>query len=368
LLLMTLGVVRLPSLYRHILSAGGATWRRWVQDPCVMSLVFCLWALFSWALHPSGMGLVLVGRLVGVAATVQFVSVLPQSRLKQLIRAIVWSAVFQALICVVQLVVRGPVGLSGLGESIDPFHYTANWKVPNGTSFYPYPLVAMGLVAIALVALHPEKLGRPLLFIGSISGGALLGMSGSLSGLLGAGVFLGIVLLATKKGTLRWAAFGAGFLLFLTSAVGMGVVQRSVWLWKHERTVEVEGGQATSGRYGQVKFGIELARNEPLVGVGPMRFQAARQDYVFSPPPTDVQISHSVPILILAELGVPGLITALAMFLAVVKRNPWAAAILLTGISGYVLGDIMHWYRGFGLFQLAVIFGLVAHRPSQSET
>jgi O-antigen ligase len=131
-------------------------------------------------------------------------------------------------------------------------------------------------------------------------------------------------------------------------------------LWKGERSASSDTAMASSGRADQVRVGLAVTRKWPLLGIGPGNFAVMRSQYPeFNRVSTDAQIPHSMPVLVAVEAGVPALaLLALAVGAALWRR--WRRSIVLAmAIAGYVAGDLMHWYTGFGMLQIGLWFGFL---------
>ena len=98
----------------------------------------------------------------------------------------------------------------------------------------------------------------------------------------------------------------------------------------------------------------------PLLGVGPGNFAVMRESYPeFDRVSTDAQIPHSVPVLIAVEAGLPALVLFFLSVAATLWRRPRRALVVVMAMSGYLAGDLMHWYTGFGAMQLGIWFGFL---------
>jgi hypothetical protein len=360
-LLLFIGLLALPVMVRTVLRQDASVRQRTVVGAFV---VFVAISFASWSANPDSYGLFIAARLVGVAGVIAVLATSSQDQRRIAIRVLIGVAVFEALVCAAQLVVDGPIGLGGLGESIDPFQRTAGWRAPAGTSFYPYPIVAIGMLGLGMVLAFPTlRIGRVWAYLSAFSTGVLVGFSGSLSAAVSV-----VALVACAVGSLAGGSGRAlrGFRLrvlglFLCALLGAGVVQQSVWLWKGDRTAAVDEGAATSGRSGQVRVAAEIAKGSPLLGIGPGRFHEVRNSRADLDRITpDRQISHSVPMLILSEIGVFGMLALVVATVAALRSSGWAGPMLGVSVGGYVAADIMHWYRGMGVLQIGLILGLLA--------
>jgi hypothetical protein len=373
-LLLFIGLLALPVIFRTLLARDRSVQQRTVVGSFVL---FAIISFASWCANPDSYGLFMVARLVGVAGVVCVMATSSEAQRRASVRVVIGVAVFEALVCAVQLVVDGPIGLGGLGESIDPFQRTDGWRAPAGTSFYPYPIVAIGMLGLGMVLAGPTlRVGRVWAYLSAVSAGVLVGFSGSLSAAVSV-VGLVVCALGSVAGGSVARRSGRGFRnfrmpvlgLFVCALLGAGVVQQSVWLWKGDRTAAVDEGAATSGRSGQVKVAAEIAKGSPMLGIGPGRFQEVRNSRADLDRITpDRQISHSVPMLILSELGVFATLALAVSTVAALRSSGWAGPILGVSVGGYVAADIMHWYRGMGVLQIGLILGLLAAGVARRST
>jgi hypothetical protein len=326
-------------------------------------MMFVVWVATSWLMNPRPYGMFLVVRLIGVAGAIRLLGRSSPAQRTSLLRVLIIVTAVQVAVCAAQLAVGGSVGLYGLGEVPDPFmrHPDAAWRVPMGLSFYPYPVAANALLCLAmLIFLGPSTLTRSWRWLGNLSAGATIGLTASVSALVAvAAVLVGAALWSGfDRHRIRQASAGVLIPFLLALAIGT-VAQQSVWLWKSDRTVAVQEGNASSGRSGQIKTAVEMIKREPVFGVGPGAYRRYRVKHPeLDAITTDTQIVHSVPILMAAETGLVGpLLLGVAVLVAVWRRFR-QSAVLFAALSGYVLGDFMHWYRGVGLMQWGVALGL----------
>jgi hypothetical protein len=319
--------------------------------------LFVMWIAIAWAANPRDNGLYLLLRLVGVGGVIRVLRSCDLGRLQTIIRVLSGAVCVQAIICIAQLVLNRSVGLYPLGEFEDPFLRTAGWRAPTGLSVYPYILAAAALLVVALLIVVPE-VGLQWSIAGSAASGVLIGISGSISALVSVGA-LTIAVIVKQISRDRDAAVWRVFGVFVLALVGSGVVQQSVWTWKADRSTAVDGGQATSGRAGQLRVALEFTKRSPVVGVGPGQFITYRLAHPELDQITpDRQITHSVPALVMAEAGVIAPLLLLGTVLAACRRKFLVAFPLFAAMSGYVLADFFHWYGGNGLLQWGITLGV----------
>jgi hypothetical protein len=370
--LIAIGFAQLGGIVGDVRSVARRAGDR-VSAVVSMWMLFVAWCVLAWAVNPRQYGLFLILRLIGVAGMIRLVGRAPFSRRVTVARVLIGTAVLNAVVCTAQLVLGGPVGLFALGEFPDPFQRAGSWRAPTGLSFYPYPLAATALLVLGVViVIGSAAIGRAWSLYGVGSAGVLIGYSGSVNALLSVGaVLIGAVLWSTAnrdRAKSTWLKAIAPFLCVLFIS---GWAQQSVWLWKGDRTVATEAGNASSGRSGQVRVAAELIGGSPVVGVGVGGYMRARlADPSLDEITTDQQIVHSVPVLLAAEAGLPAIALLLGVIAVAVWRRFRHNALLFAALSGYVLADFMHWYRGVGLVQWGLAFGLcaVAFRTDRRAT
>ena len=267
----------------------------------------------------------------------------------------------------------GPIGLGALGEGGDPFNRLGPWRAPMGTSYYPYPLSAVALLTLGLVlwAVDRRVLRVGWGVAGALGAGVIVGSGYSV---VGAAMAVGIAAafavrslpaasdqLATGPGSRRFRSAGALVLVaFLGSLAVTGASLDEGWLWKGERSTSSDAALASSGRADQVRVGIAVTEKWPLLGIGPGNFAVMRESHPeFDRVSTDAQIPHSMPVLVAVEAGVPALLLFVVAVGAMLWRRPRRALVVVMAMSGYLAGDLMHWYTGFGAMQVGIWFGFL---------
>ena len=329
------------------------------------------WAVLSWAMHPRAIGGLLVVRLIAVLGIVDLINRSTVAQLAVVIKAMVGLVVFEALLCVAQLIVDGPVGFGVLGELADPFNRTGPWRAPTGTSYYPYPLSAVALLTLGLVlwAVDRRFIGRWWAFAGAAAAGVIVGTGYSVVGaaIAGAIVVAFVVRRVPSRGVRFCCRAGIALVMFLAAfAVTAGALDEG-WRWKGERSASTDAGVASSGRSGQLEVGLAMAKRWPVLGIGAGNFAVVREaHHEFDAVSADAQITHSMPVLLAVEAGFPALgLFALSLGLLAWRRLR-TVAVVGASLSGYVVGDLMHWYSGFGLLFLGVWLGFLMVSPDDT--
>ena len=329
------------------------------------------WVGLSWMLHPRAIGGLMVVRLIAVLGIVDLINRSTVAQLGVVIKTMVGLVVFEALLCVAQLLVDGPVGFGVLGELADPFNRTGPWRAPTGTSYYPYPLSALAVLTLGLVLWAVDRgfIGRWWSYAGAGAAGVLVGTGYSV---VGAAIAAAIVVaFVVRRVPLRGARFcccaGVALAVFLAAfTVTAGALDEG-WRWKGERSASTDAAVASSGRSGQLSVGLAMAKRWPVLGIGAGNFALVREaHHEFDEVSSDAQITHSMPILLAVEAGFPALgLFALSLGLLAWRRLR-TVAVVGASLSGYVVGDLMHWYSGFGLLFLGVWLGFLMVSPDDT--
>ncbi len=135
-------------------------------------------------------------------------------------------------------------------------------------------------------------------------------------------------------GGLRWRVRRAVVAALVTVAAGAAFVALAPDTIRVDLGSSESADAATSGRYDLVKGGVELFAERPLQGWGSGAFarQYRRAEDVSAERATSA--SHTIPVTIAAEQGIPGLLAYLALVGLAVARlfgrareSPWRAAI-----------------------------------------
>ncbi len=330
------------------------------------------WVGLSWAMNPRAIGALMVLRLIAVLAIVDLINRSTVTQLGMVIKTMVGLVVFESLLCVAQLIVDGQVGFGVLGELADPFNRTGPWRAPTGTSYYPYPLSAVALLTLGLGLWAVDRgfIGRRWAFASAVAAGVLVGSGYSV---VGAAIVAAIaVAFLVRRVSFRRVRFrcSAGIALVMF-VVAFGVTAGALdegWRWKGERSASTDAAVASSGRSGQLEVGLAMAKRWPVLGIGAGNFAVVREaHHEFDAVSPDAQITHSMPVLLAVEAGFP----ALGLFGLSLGLLAWRrlrnVAVIGASMSGYVVGDLMHWYSGFGLLFLGVWLGFLMVSPDDAS-
>ncbi len=325
---------------------------------------FVGWVGLSWAVQGRAIGGLIVLRLIAGVGIADLVLRVSAGRRVVILKTLIGLVAFEALVCLAQLVVDGPIGLGALGEAADPFNRLGPWRAPMGTSYYPYPLSAVALLTLGLVlwALDRSLLGRAWGVAAALGAGVIVGSGYSVVGAaIVVAIGLAFVVRTVPSQTSRFrGAAGLVLVVFLGTLAVTGASLSEGWLWKGERSTSADTAQASSGRADQIRIGVAVTKKWPLFGIGPGNFAVMREQYPeFNKVSTDAQIPHSMPVLVAVEAGMPALLLFALAVGAALWRRFRRSVVLVMAMSGYVAGDLMHWYTGFGVMQVGLWFGFL---------
>jgi O-antigen ligase len=202
-------------------------------------------------------------------------------------------------------------------------------------------LVMLGLAAALLWARERRVAALCAVALAVLWAGLVLTFSqSSFSALL-----LGLVVLAALRWSARWTlvAAAAGIVLAAVLVVAVGQHALRLDLGSSKST-----NAATSGRLDLVKGGVDLWSEKPILGWGSGSFaKVYRRDHRGSQEKA-VSASHTIPVTVAAEQGIPGFVAYLAVlffaFVLLLRRarvGP-ANAYLLAAFSALVLHTMLY--------------------------
>ena len=201
-----------------------------------------------------------------------------------------------------------------------------------------YLVVAiLATLALLLLGLRGELVVAAIVAIGVIWAGLLFSFSQS--------SFVALIAGTLALATLVWrwrAAAALGLLAVVLVSVGFATPQV-----RHRLLDESKAGldAATSGRAGLVSNGLRIAADHPVAGVGTGSFKQAFAERTGLPGREPKKAaSHSTPVTVAAETGIPGLLLlawlgAAALLAAFRARGPSDAG-RLGVVAGLTLGAI----------------------------
>jgi O-antigen ligase len=194
-------------------------------------------------------------------------------------------------------------------------------------------IVMIGLAAVLIWASRPRDIWTVTLVLAVLMAGLVLTLSQSSF----AALLLGLLVLAGARWSPRWAV-GVGVAALVVGAIFIVAAPSSIRL---DLNSSKGADTATSGRYDLLKGGISLFGDRPLKGYGSGAFSRAyRHAERGSSAEKAVSASHTIPITVAAEQGLPGLLVYIwllvAAFLALlrgVRGDPVRAAIAAAFIA-----------------------------------
>ena len=188
-------------------------------------------------------------------------------------------------------------------------------------------IVMIGLAAVLIWSTRPRDVWTVTLVLAVLMAGLVLTLSQSSF----AALLLGLLVLAGARWSPRWAV-GVGVAALVVGAIFVVAAPSSIRL---DLNSSKGADTATSGRYDLLKGGINLFGDKPLKGYGSGAFSRVyRHAERGSSAERAVSASHTIPITVAAEQGLPGLLVYIWLlvvaFLALlrgVRGDPVRAAI-----------------------------------------
>src|SRR3954468_9538748 len=169
-------------------------------------------------------------------------------------------------------------------------------------------IVIIGLAAALIWSTRPRDIWGITSILAVLMAGLVLTLSQSSF----AALLLGLLVLAGARWSPRWAV-GVGAAALVVGALFVLVAPSSVRL---DLNSSKSADTATSGRYDLVKGGVNLFADKPLQGYGSGAFSRAYRRAERGSQEKAVSASHTIPITVAAEQGVPGLLVYVALLVA----------------------------------------------------
>jgi O-antigen ligase len=234
-------------------------------------------------------------------------------------------------------------------------------------------IVMIGLAALLIWSTRPRDVWGVTVVLAILMAGLVLTLSQSSF----AALLLGLLVLAGARWSPRWAV-GVGAAALVIGAVFVLAAPSSVRL---DLSSSKGADTATSGRYDLLKGGVNLFADKPLAGYGSGAFSRAYRRAEKGSAERAVSASHTIPITVAAEQGLPGLLVYIALLVASltallrgVRGDPvraaiaaaFAALILHTWSYASFLEDPLTW----ALLGVGLALSLIPRRrrrPEQSE-
>jgi O-antigen ligase len=180
-------------------------------------------------------------------------------------------------------------------------------------------IVMIGLAAVLIWATRPRDLWGVTVVLAVLMAGLVLTLSQSSF----AALLLGLLVLAGARWSPRWAV-GVGAAALVIGALFVVAAPSSVRL---DLSSSKGADTATSGRYDLLKGGVNLFADKPLKGYGSGSFSRAYRRSNKGSAERAVSASHTIPITVAAEQGLPGLLVYIALLVA-------SFTALLRGVRG----------------------------------
>jgi O-antigen ligase len=227
-------------------------------------------------------------------------------------------------------------------------------------------IVMLGVATVLLWARRPRDVWGAAAVLAILWAGMVLTLSQSSF----AALLLGLLVLAGARWKPRWAV-GVGVAALLVGVVFVLAAPSTLHL---KLGSSKSADTATSGRYDLVKGGVNLFAAKPAQGHGSGSFSRAYRRAEKGSAEKAVSASHTIPVTVAAEQGVPGLLLYLALLVAGfvtvfrgVRGDPVRAAVaaaftalvLHTWSYASFLEDPLTW----ALLGMGLALSLAARRP-----
>ena len=169
-------------------------------------------------------------------------------------------------------------------------------------------IVMIGVATVLIWSREPRTVWGSAAVLAVLWAGLVLTLSQSSF----AALLLGLLVLAGARWSPRWA-LGVGVAALVVGALFVLVAPSSVRL---DLNSSKSADTATSGRYDLVKGGVDLFADKPLQGYGSGAFSRAYRRAEKGSAEKAVSASHTIPITVAAEQGLPGLLVYIALLVA----------------------------------------------------
>lgn len=270
-----------PLALLYIVGGWSLYVRRKRGDPARLALLpsaflaFLALCLVALVVHPSVAGAVLLLRLGAGGVLTWSVSGLSRRFSGYAAGALLASAVLQAVLAMAQFFRRKPIGLRVLGEGSAPLNRLGNVLIPRGTFDHQYPLTAFCLLAVIVGVVAAGQSRHPWRWLGAtILAVVPLGVTFSRSGVLG------LVLALACFGWVAWRhdrRYGLFAICLGVALVLAGTLAARGWSGRIYQTVHSPTVNAfSSGRVTMYQDSVDVARANPIIGIGPGRDRAGK--------------------------------------------------------------------------------------------
>lgn len=243
-------------------------------------------------------------------------------------------------------------------------------------AFFHDPNYLAGFLSVTLVMalallVHSRKWWPAIAWAGAagVLGVGVL-VTFSRTGLVGVAGALLIVLLTAPKDRRNWL-IGVFVVLVLIAVVAspQAIVGRA------KSIGDISGDLSIATRYHMFGSAFEIARDHWAVGTGLAAFEAAYPPYRRLGTLTWITKPHEVPIALVAETGVAGVIAQIVFLGALFvtfrrkRKGDWTAAeaFALAGLVGIMIQSLFQYYLYFEYLWLLIAFAVAANRVAAEE-
>lgn len=322
--------------------------------------------VLSFVASPSGKGAILTVFAVVAAGVTLTIATLRHEDLERSVAVplLVTSSV-QSILVIAQTLTDRAIGLS-LIEPGAELQFIDGLLRSQGTMRHVYEPAALALLAggVAVVT-TPEKTGLRYLWIAAAGlAGTTIGLTHSRAALLGFGLLAIFLVVAMARRYPGVTAVGGALLLGFAVAT---VLTASAWALRGDHSTTGDLDDASLGRVTLAKQAVQMAADNPVVGVGPgLYLDTMRSDYELDE--RYPFVVHNVSLAVAAENGFAAAVLA-SFFVAwavvrAVRSDPvWA--MLAVAPTGFLLFDVLHYDRPVGLLMTGIWLGLLHHAGDQ---
>lgn len=313
-------------------------------------------AAFAWLFHPSLRGASVIVRLAVASLVVMEIRSLDRLELRnRVVLPLVAASALQTVIVLLQAVEQGPIGLAALGER-SVFHQFGSSIGAQGTLIHPYPLA--GFAMITIVATITYLADRPgdaprWTYLSAIAVAAVpLGLTYSRMSVIGLAAIAAFALWGASRNRTLY--------LPILTAVALGALLPALiwnggWIERASDSVGSDIDAITSNRLLLTRQAIDIAADNPWVGVGPGLYTNHLEQV--APDLDHYDAVHTVPLVVAAENGMVAGVVVLAMLVVIGLRTlrigP-AAAIAFGAFLPFVVFDKFPYIHPNGIVMLAI--------------
>lgn len=302
-----------------------------------------------------------------------FVSLMRDERtVRRVVFVLVLTAIASSLLAVLQNAVPG-IGIGEVHSQISEGSVLNRPKAFFSDPNYLATFLSVGIVAAVGMAVHAKRLRLigAWLAAASISSVGLL-LTYSRTGWVGALIGVGVVVLFAPKRRRRYLLIGATVLVVLASVFASGSV-----LSRIQSITDVDSDSSVRTRYLMIGSTQEMIEDNWVFGTGLGAFDKAYPRYRAFGAKTDITKPHQLPMVLWAEMGLPGLVSELMIVGAVVwivwrrRRIPWNSygAIGVAALTAVLVQSLFQYYLYFEYlwFCLALVVAAIRLDDPQRE-